>query len=73
MVDGRRVRRQPRPDGDVADWTASVLSRAALDGAVVPGSGSTATWSGAILLADPLRPDARERCDDCARPASPVW
>lgn len=50
-------------DGERAEWAASVLSRAALDGAVVAwvrvGDESGASdLVGAILLADPLRPDA---------------
>ena len=45
-------------DGEVADWTASVLSRAALDGAVVAWVRVDGDLVGAILLADPLRPDA---------------
>ncbi len=43
---------------DVADWTASVLSRAALDGAVIAWVRVDGDLVGAILLADPLRPDA---------------
>ena len=44
--------------GEVADWTASVLSRAALDGAVVAWVRVDGDLVGAIMLADPLRPDA---------------
>lgn len=59
MVDGRRVHvGNLGLDGDVADWTASVLSRAALDGAVVAWVRVDGDLVGAILLADPLRPDA---------------
>lgn len=45
-------------DGAVADWTASVLSRASLDGAVVAWVRVDGDLVGAILLADPLRVDA---------------
>ena len=45
-------------DGDAAEWAASVLSRAALDGAVVAWVRIDGELAGAILLADPLRPDA---------------
>ena len=45
-------------DGDSAEWSASVLSRAALDGAVVAWVRVDDELAGAILLADPLRPDA---------------
>ena len=59
MVDGRRVHvGNLGLDGDVADWTASVLSRASLDGAVVAWVRVDGDLVGAILLADPLRPDA---------------
>ncbi len=59
MVDGRRVHvGNLGLDGDVADWTASVLSRAAFDGAVVAWVRVDGDLVGAILLADPLRPDA---------------
>ncbi len=59
MVDGRRVHvgnlgMDGRPDA----WAASVLSRAALDGAVVAWVRVDGAMVGAILLADPLRPDA---------------
>lgn len=58
-VDGRRVHvGNLGVDGDVADWTASVLSRAALDGAVVAWVRVDGDLVGAIMLADPLRPDA---------------
>jgi heavy metal translocating P-type ATPase len=59
LVDGRRVHvGNLGLDGEVADWTASVLSRAALDGAVVAWVRVDGDLAGAILLADPLRPDA---------------
>ena len=45
-------------DGRRADWSDAVLSRAALDGAVVAWVRIDAELAGAILLADPLRPDA---------------
>lgn len=45
-------------DPDGAEWAASVLSRAALDGAVVAWVRIDSDLAGAILLADPLRPDA---------------
>ena len=58
-VDGRRVHvGNLGVDGDVTDWSASVLSRASLDGAVVAWVRIDGELSGAILLADPLRPDA---------------
>jgi heavy metal translocating P-type ATPase len=59
LVDGRRVHvGNLGLDGEVADWTASVLSRAGLDGAVVAWVRVDGDLVGAILLADPLRPDA---------------
>jgi heavy metal translocating P-type ATPase len=60
LVDGRRVHVGNLDIGssDVADWTASVLSRAAMDGAVVAWVRVEAVLIGAIVLADPLRPDA---------------
>lgn len=58
-VDGRRVEvGNLGLDGDLADWAASVLSRAALDVAVVAWVRVDGDLVGAILLADPLRPDA---------------
>jgi heavy metal translocating P-type ATPase len=58
-VDGRRVTvgnlslpAEPPP------WAAAVLSRAALDAAVVAWVGVDGELVGAILLLDPLRPDA---------------
>ena len=45
-------------DGEVADWTASVLSRASLDGAVIAWVRVDGDLVGAIMLADPLRTDA---------------
>lgn len=59
LVDGRRVHvGNLGLDGEVAEWAASVLSRAALDGAVVAWVRVDGALVGAILLADPLRPDA---------------
>ncbi len=59
MVDGHRVHvGNLGVDGEILDWTASVLSRAALDGAVVAWVRVDGDLVGAILLADPLRPDA---------------
>ena len=70
VVDGRRVHvgnlaidtsdssSSDGIDGERADWAASVLSRAALDGAVVAWVRVDGDLVGAILLADPLRPDA---------------
>lgn len=58
-VDGRRVHvGNLGLDGDPADWIASVLSRAALDGAVVAWVRVDGDLVGAIMLTDPLRPDA---------------
>lgn len=45
-------------DGDGAPWIASVLSRAGLDGAAVVWVRVDGELAGAILLSDPLRPDA---------------
>ena len=59
MVDGRRVHvGNLGLDGQSDEWTASVLSRASLDGAVVAWVRVDGAMVGAILLADPLRPDA---------------
>ena len=59
MVDGRRVHvGNLGLDGQLDDWAASVLSRASLDGAVVAWVRVDGDMVGAILLADPLRPDA---------------
>jgi len=60
LVDGRRVHvGNLGIDGDSGQqWTASVLSRAALDGAVVAWVRVDGDLAGAILLSDPLRPDA---------------
>ena len=59
VVDGRRVHvGNLGLDGEVADWTASVLSRASLDGAVIAWVRVDGDLAGAILLADPLRADA---------------
>jgi len=58
-VDGRRVQvGNLGLDGQRDDWVASVLSRASLDGAVVAWVRVEGDIVGAILLADPLRPDA---------------
>jgi soluble P-type ATPase/iron-sulfur cluster repair protein YtfE (RIC family) len=58
-VDGRRVQvGNLGLDGQHEDWVASVLSRASLDGAVVAWVRVDGDIVGAILLADPLRPDA---------------
>ncbi len=45
-------------DGELAAWSASVLSRASLDGAVIAWVRVDGELAGAIMLADPLRPDA---------------
>ena len=59
MVDGHLVHvGNLGLDGEIADWTASVLSRASLDGAVVAWVRVDGDLVAAILLADPLRPDA---------------
>ena len=62
VVDGRRVRvgnlGLDGLDGHGAQWSASVLSRASLDGAAVAWVRVDGKLAGAILLADPLRPDA---------------
>ena len=59
LVSGRRVHvGNLGLDDEVADWTASVLSRASLDGAVVAWVRVDGDLAGAILLADPLRADA---------------
>ena len=59
VVEGRRVHvGNLDTDGEEADWTASVLSRAAMDGAVVAWVRVDGDMVGAIMLADPLRPDA---------------
>ena len=59
VVDGRQVHvGNLGVDGEIADWTASVLARASLDGAVVAWVRVDGELAGAILLADPLRPDA---------------
>ena len=57
MVDGHRVHvGNLGVDGEILDRTASVLSRAALDGAVVAWVRVDGDLVGAILLADLLRP-----------------
>jgi len=59
LVDGRRVHvGNLGIDGEVADWVASVLSRASLDGAVIAWVRVDGDLAGAILLTDPLRADA---------------
>lgn len=59
MIGGRRVHvGNLGVDPKGAEWAASVLSRAALDGAVVAWVRVDDDLAGAILLADPLRPDA---------------
>ena len=58
VVDGRRVRVGNLGVDGEAGWAASVLSRAALDGAVVAWVRVDGELVGAILLADPVRPDA---------------
>lgn len=45
-------------DGDIPEWAASVLSRASFDGAVVAWVRVEDELAGAMLLTDPLRPDA---------------
>ena len=59
VVDGRRVTVGNRAlPADPADWAAAALSRATLDAAVVAWVEVDAELVGAILLADPVRPDA---------------
>jgi heavy metal translocating P-type ATPase len=59
VVDGRQVHvGNLGLDGELADWAASVLSRASLDGAAVAWVRVDGDLVGAVLLADPLRPDA---------------
>jgi heavy metal translocating P-type ATPase len=58
LVDGRRVHVGNLGVDGEADWAASVLSRAGLDGAVVAWVRVDGQLAGAILLADPLRSDA---------------
>lgn len=59
VVDGRRVVvGNLELDGDLPDWAAGVLSRASLDAAVVAWVRVDDDLAGAILLTDPLRPDA---------------
>ncbi|BBY64942.1 heavy metal translocating P-type ATPase [Mycolicibacterium helvum] len=45
-------------DGAIPEWAAAVLSRASFDGAVVAWVRVDDELAGAILLTDPLRPDA---------------
>ncbi|GAY14542.1 ATPase P [Mycobacterium sp. shizuoka-1] len=59
VVDGKRVTvGNLSLDGDVPEWAAAVLSRASLDGAVVAWVSVDGELAGALLLTDPLRPDA---------------
>ena len=59
LIDGRQVHvGNLGVDGEIADWTASVLARAALDGAVVAWVRIEGELAGAIMLSDPLRADA---------------
>jgi len=59
VVDGRRVEvGNLALDGELPDWAVAVLSRAAFDGAVVAWVRVDDDLVGAILLTDPLRPDA---------------
>jgi CubicO group peptidase (beta-lactamase class C family) len=59
VVDGRTVHvGNLGLDREVADWTASVVSRASLDGAVIAWVRIDGELAGAILLRDPLRADA---------------
>jgi heavy metal translocating P-type ATPase len=59
VVDGRSVHvGNLGLDREVADWTASVVSRASLDGAVIAWVRIDGELAGAILLRDPLRADA---------------
>lgn len=58
-VDGKRVTvGNLSLDGAVPQWASAVLSRASLDGAVVAWVRVDDDLAGAILLTDPLRPDA---------------
>ena len=58
-VDGRRVAvGNLALDDELPDWAVAVLSRASFDGAVVAWVGVDGDLVGAILLTDPLRPDA---------------
>ena len=59
VVDGRRVAvGNLALDDDLPDWAVAVLSRASFDGAVVAWVRVDDDLVGAILLTDPLRPDA---------------
>ncbi len=59
VVDGRRVAvGNLGLDGELPDWAVAVLSRASFDGAVVAWVRVDDDLVGAILLTDPLRPDA---------------
>ncbi len=59
LVDGRRVSvgNHPLPD-EPPEWAAAALSRAAFDGAVVAWVTVDDDLVGAIMMLDPLRPDA---------------
>ena len=59
MVDGKWVTvGNLSLDGAVPEWAAAVLSRASFDGAVVAWVRVDDELAGAMLLTDPLRPDA---------------
>lgn len=59
VVDGYRVAvGNLELDDELPEWAAAVLARAAFDGAVVAWVRVDDDLVGAILLADPLRPDA---------------
>lgn len=59
VVDGRRVHvGNLGIDGELAEWSASALTRAALDGAVIAWVRIDGELAGAIMFSDPLRPDA---------------
>jgi len=59
IVDGRQVSvGNLGLDGEMPAWAAAVLARASFDGAVVSWVRVDGDLVGAILLTDPLRPDA---------------
>lgn len=60
LVEGRRVHvgNLDLGSSELAAWSASVLSRASLDGAVIAWVRVDGVLAGAIMLSDPLRPDA---------------
>ncbi|MFI7574726.1 heavy metal translocating P-type ATPase [Micromonospora sp. NPDC049497] len=58
LVDGRTVR-VGQLDGELPDWAGRVRSRADLAGRSVVWVGGDAGPIGAVLLEDPVRPDAR--------------